>query len=63
VTGRSAAGSGISGKFPLLIGQETEPLVFQSCIEVSELETVMDGYFTFRYLRDGEIPNEGPEKL
>jgi hypothetical protein len=23
----------------------------------------MDGYFTFRYLLPGEVPNEGPENL
>lgn len=23
----------------------------------------MDGYFQFRYLKPGEIPNENPEKL
>jgi len=45
------------------LNQSQEPLVFQSCVEVDELNTVMDGYLTFRYLRPGEVPNEEPENV
>jgi hypothetical protein len=37
--------------------------VYQNCIEVDDLNTIMDGYFTFRYLLPGEIPNEEPENV
>jgi hypothetical protein len=38
-------------------------MVYQNCIEVDDLISVMDGYFTFRYLLPGEEPNEEPENL
>jgi len=37
--------------------------VYQSCIEVEDLNSIMDGYFTFRYLKQGEAPNEEPENI
>lgn len=38
-------------------------MVFQNCVEVDELISVMDGYFQFRYLRPDEEANEQPERL
>ena len=38
-------------------------MVYQNCIEVDDLTTIMDGYFIFRYLLPGEVPNEDPENV
>lgn len=49
--------------FPCFIDSSQDPFVYQNCIEVEELNTIMEGYFTFRYLRPNEEPNEDPENL
>ena len=47
----------------MFLGPHQEPIVYSNCIEVTELNTVMDGYYTFRYLRPDEKPNEEPENM
>ena len=51
------------GRFPCFLGHHQEAMVYQNCIDVDDLNSVMDGYFTFRYLLPGEEPNEEPENV
>jgi hypothetical protein len=65
-TGKSCAGLGIGGKFPVLASANMDPLVFQNCVEVDELITIMDGYLQFRLLQPEEVegsPSDRPERL
>lgn len=61
--GRSCAGKGIVGRFPVFLRPDQEPIIYQNCIEVDELNSIMDGYFMFRYLKEKEVPNEDPENI
>jgi hypothetical protein len=54
---------GIVGRFPCFLGHHQVSMVYQNCIEVDDLNSVMDGYFTFRYLLPDEEPNEEPENV
>jgi hypothetical protein len=56
------AGNGIcGGRYPVLTSVDSPAIVYQSCIEVDDLNTTMEGYYTFRYLLPDEEPNTNPE--
>jgi hypothetical protein len=51
------SGPGVQGKSPVF-QKPDDVFIYQSCVEMSDLESFMGGYYLFRNLREGEQAND-----
>lgn len=58
------AGNGVNcnnNLYPVFRTKEDTPFVYQNCLEMNDLNYTIEGYYLFRYLREGEVADERPE--
>lgn len=66
VHSRTVAGNGVNcnnNLFPVFKTEKDAPFVYQNCLEMNNLNYTIEGCYHFRYLREGEVPNDAPERI
>jgi len=57
---RTTTGPGVIGSYPAFTSPTDKSFIYESCTDASDFESTMEGFFLFKYLKEGELVSKEP---